>query len=202
MMHTSAAALGCEGLLVVVGMPSHSCCCSRRCLWGVLLLLLQHLLLLLLLVVQLVAGMPVMLLVPAGHPLSTLYSQSHPMAVAAAAAAAAAGGGGGAIAGNKSQASRQLLLTTHLVILIQSCNVVLEGVCHPSVADPHIRHPLQCVPALCANCCIQQLVEVLPVAENDMATHVKQKAFWGGSSAGEASRLWCLQYSTANIRSA
>ena len=152
----------------------------------------------------------------------------------------------------------------HLVVLVQRADVVLEGVCHPAVLQPHVRHTLQrvpgvgaapdgcsstrssagqaCVyvvgvcigwggqgvgwqhaaciasihallpasvaaapssssraarpphrPALPRRTCVEQVVKVLVVREDDVAAHVKQESFWGDVGAGQAARLGLLQ---------
>ena len=80
---------------------------------------------------------------------------------------------------------------THLVLLGQRTDVVLEGVGDPPLAHPHVGHTLQCVPGIGAvtQCSIQQLVEVVPVAEDDMATHVKQEALLSDVGARQATSL-------------
>jgi hypothetical protein len=72
----------------------------------------------------------------------------------------------------------------HLVLVIQCCDVILEGVSHPSPLYPYVRHALQRVPGIWPQCCVKQLVKVVPVAEDDVSPHVKHEAFGGDSSAG------------------
>ena len=77
----------------------------------------------------------------------------------------------------------------HLVFLGQSRDIVLEGVGHPAVLDPHIADALQGVPETIPrpHCCVQELVKVLVVAKDHMATHVKEEALRSDVSARKTS---------------
>mmetsp|Transcript_25530 Transcript_25530/g.55578 ORF Transcript_25530/g.55578 Transcript_25530/m.55578 type:complete len:207 (+) Transcript_25530:1571-2191(+) len=78
-----------------------------------------------------------------------------------------------------------------LIIFVQSADVVLEWIRHIAILHPNIGHTLQGVPCLWASTkgCVQQLVKVVPVTEDHMATHVKQEALGGDISAGQTSSL-------------
>lgn len=83
----------------------------------------------------------------------------------------------------------------YLVLLGKGCNVVLEGVSYPSALHPYVRDTLQHIPGLLtrANGSINELIKVLVVRENDVATHVKQETLLGLICAGETTSLLCLQ---------
>ena len=79
------------------------------------------------------------------------------------------------------------MAVTDLVFLGQCADIVLEWVGHPAVFDPDVGHPLKSVPKVWArpNCCIDQLIEVLIVAENDVPAHVEQEPLRRGVRAGQ-----------------
>ena len=81
------------------------------------------------------------------------------------------------------------------MLLGQGGDVVLEGVGHPAVANPHVADTLKSIPEIVslANSLVDQLVEVEVVAEDDMATHVEQEALWGEVRACQATCLISLQ---------
>ena len=83
----------------------------------------------------------------------------------------------------------------HLVLLGQGTDVVLEGICHPAVFDPDIRYPLEGVPEVWSrpNSCVDELVKVLVVAENDVTAHVKEEALGGDVCAGQTTSFTSLQ---------
>lgn len=82
------------------------------------------------------------------------------------------------------------------MLLGKGSDVVLEGVGHPAVADPHIADTLQGVPEVIslAHSPINQLIKVEVVAENDVTPHVKQEALWCKVCAGKATCLIRLQH--------
>mmetsp|Transcript_2676 Transcript_2676/g.6402 ORF Transcript_2676/g.6402 Transcript_2676/m.6402 type:complete len:516 (+) Transcript_2676:910-2457(+) len=78
-----------------------------------------------------------------------------------------------------------------LVFHGEGTDVVLEGVRNPSVLDPDVRDALKRVPAVVsiANGRVDELVEVLVVAEDDVASHVKEKALGRNIGAGQPTGL-------------
>lgn len=82
----------------------------------------------------------------------------------------------------------------HLIVLGQGRDIVLKGVGHPAVLNPHIADTLQGVPVILPgpHCCVQKLIKVLVVAEDHMAAHVKEEALRSDISAREASGFICL----------
>ena len=81
----------------------------------------------------------------------------------------------------------------HLISCIQSSNVVLEGIRYPSVFDPYVGDPLQCVPTIFTHGSVNKLVKVFVVAEDHMATHIKEKTFRSDISAGKATCVRSLE---------
>ena len=64
------------------------------------------------------------------------------------------------------------------MLLWKGSNVVLEGVGNPSITDPYVADSLEGVPEIVTltHSLVDELIKVEVVAENDMATHVKEEA--------------------------
>mmetsp|Transcript_15849 Transcript_15849/g.28134 ORF Transcript_15849/g.28134 Transcript_15849/m.28134 type:complete len:259 (+) Transcript_15849:941-1717(+) len=78
-----------------------------------------------------------------------------------------------------------------LILFIEHADVVLKRVSDVAVLNPDVRDALQRVPRLLARpaSLVQQLVEVLVVAEDNVAAHVEEKALVGHVSARQTSGL-------------
>ena len=83
----------------------------------------------------------------------------------------------------------------HLVILWQCGNVVLEGVGHPAITDPDVAYSLQGVPHFItlAQGCVDEVVKVLVVTEDNVAAHVKKEALGRDIRTRQAACLISLQ---------
>mmetsp|Transcript_10143 Transcript_10143/g.27656 ORF Transcript_10143/g.27656 Transcript_10143/m.27656 type:complete len:447 (+) Transcript_10143:428-1768(+) len=83
------------------------------------------------------------------------------------------------------------LQASDLVFHRKGTDVVLEWVSNPPVLDPHVRDTLHCIPVVVANAngSVNQLVEVLVVAEDHMATHIEKEAFGSYVRTRQATRF-------------
>mmetsp|Transcript_18191 Transcript_18191/g.45509 ORF Transcript_18191/g.45509 Transcript_18191/m.45509 type:complete len:476 (+) Transcript_18191:858-2285(+) len=82
------------------------------------------------------------------------------------------------------------------VCVVQFVEVVLERVRHPPVLDPHVAHALVQVPVLVANAArrVKELVEVVPVTEDDVSAHVEQESLVGLVGHGQSARLFAVSH--------
>jgi hypothetical protein len=83
----------------------------------------------------------------------------------------------------------QVLWDAHLVLFSQGANVVLERIGHISVFHPDIRNTLQSIPGFWtfSNSCINELIKIVPVAEDDMPSHVEEESLGRDICAGQTS---------------